>query len=485
MSVASAETNDICSVCYNDFNKSTRLPTECPYCHMKICRTCLQTYVLNDLNDLPKCVNTDCSNYWNRDFLDGEFTRTFRLSTYKEHREKVLCDREKARLPATQEEASAYKQAADRSAVIMKQKVELEKQLHDLQRKIGAIMFEENQLQRTITTYGRVRGVVAAGGAGATAAPAAERAQFIKPCPAEGCKGFLSAAWKCGLCHLWTCPDCHELKGATRDVEHTCDPDKVASARLIASESRPCPKCGVSICKIDGCDQMFCTVCNTGFSWKTGKIVEGVLHNPHYFQWLRTRGAGEGEGEAVPGRAAGGAGRVCDADIDARITHAVLTQTPNPYGYGGYGYGHRYITKKIPTDTDSNYLAEVWRIRREYQDPTIRHNVNYEEKFRALRVRYMAGELSEDEWKTHLQRTEKDLNFEQAVDQIREVFTNATLDIVRPVLNADHNKAEIRKQLKEMIDYCNTCFQDISKRFGRKTSKIEIKLAEGLKTTTG
>ena len=33
----------------------------------------------------------------------------------------------------------------------------------------------------------------------------------------RGCRGFLSTAWKCGLCENWTCPHCFELKGLQKD----------------------------------------------------------------------------------------------------------------------------------------------------------------------------------------------------------------------------------------------------------------------------
>jgi hypothetical protein len=88
--------------------------------------------------------------------------------------------------------------------------------------------------------------------AGAGAA-ADERAKFVRQCPVSACRGFLSTAWKCGTCDTWACPNCHEVKGATKDAAHTCNPDCVASARLLEKETRPCPKCASAIFKISGC----------------------------------------------------------------------------------------------------------------------------------------------------------------------------------------------------------------------------------------
>lgn len=447
--------NPKCIVCFETFNKSTRKQSKCPYCNVEICRTCLQTYLLNDINDTPLCVNPECGHGMDREFVDSQVTKSFRLTTYKEHREKVLSDREKSRLPATQEEASEYLQATNILKQSQAEYLALKEELSAVYKKMQTAERTMFRAKNAIQSYGRIR----MANQSEEKTEATQRATFIKPCPAENCKGFLSSAWKCGLCEQWTCPECHDLKGPNRDIEHSCDATKVATAQMLAKEAKSCPKCGTQICKIEGCDQMWCTICNTGFNWRTGKIASGPVHNPHYFEYLRKQGVTPANTNVGPG--------TCDRETDRNVVLAL----------GGMHTRRTPITDSPHWEQD-RYLVEVWRLMREAQDQyQYGRDTDPNEVYRQMRVRYMVQELSEEEWKAGLQKSEKDIHFQMAKRQVYDVFTNATRDIIRQVLNAEHNKFEICKQIHELIEYCNASLRKISERFNRKTQPIKISVS--------
>lgn len=424
-----------CVVCFEDFNKSTRSKTTCPYCTTSICRGCLQQYVLNDITDEPKCVNTTCESRWTRDFLDTQLTATFRFNQYKKHREQILYDREKSRLPATQEDAAAYKVAV--SKYITMPQVNGDYLLYrDKLIQNNTTYTEQRALRNTVQSFGRVR-------INGDAAPIVHRVAFIRPCPAEDCRGFLSTAWKCGMCNKYTCKDCHELKGARQDAAHTCHPDNIASAAAIIAETKPCPKCGIRIWKIQGCDQMWCTGCNTGFSWTTGQIVTGPIHNPHYFEWMRRNN--QAPLPAAP---------VFNCDVANEDQIHMILDTHNPRS-----------TKA--------WLLEAWRILREEQDhrPS---RITEEEAHRILRVRYLVEEITEDEWKQKMQQAEKKYRYIRAVQQVRETIVGGGQDILRQVLQPVHDTNKIKEQVKDLLAFCNKSYETIGKQFNCKVESYMI-----------
>jgi hypothetical protein len=195
-----------CAVCFESFNHSSRAPTTCPYCTVKTCRTCLQTYLLHDISDTPCCVNPDCGHGYSREFLDGELTQTFRLRTYKAHREKVLSDRERSRFPSTQADVRAYVDAKARSSALHAEMVALQARCTELTRRHDAAWHASTQRQSDWEQYLAairpfrkqmqllrrellpLRRIVESFGLVSHSRrdePAASRREFIKPCPSD------------------------------------------------------------------------------------------------------------------------------------------------------------------------------------------------------------------------------------------------------------------------------------------------------------
>ena len=87
----------------------------------------------------------------------------------------------------------------------------------------------------------------------------------------------------CDSCGKQICKQCNE----SHDEKTKCKPDVLANRAEIEKCSKPCPNCGIRIIRGEGCPQMFCTYCKTGFDWNTGSIIRSNFHNPHRMEWLK------------------------------------------------------------------------------------------------------------------------------------------------------------------------------------------------------
>lgn len=274
-----------CRICFEKYNKSTRVCVTCQSCGFEACRQCHSTFILDATNPLPNCMQ--CHKEMQREFLVDNFTLKFVSKDWKEHRERVMLQKERALLPTRQPVAEMVKRKND----LAKECNTILEQINTLRARHYAQMTEKNRLEYRI----RVGPAADAALPGQQATARREHAAFVRPCPntEANCRGFLSTQWKCNLCDMWTCKDCHEMKGPAQDTPHECNPDNLASAKLIDADTRGCPKCGARVYKISGCNQMFCTACNDcAFDWVTGRI-ETVIHNPHYYEFQRQRNGGQ------------------------------------------------------------------------------------------------------------------------------------------------------------------------------------------------
>lgn len=234
-----------CPVCISAYTKQQRKRVECSWCGVACCSACLQQYVLTLQGD-PHCMG--CKRRMDGEFLAAHLPRAFMLGRYKEHRERVLLDREKALLPASQDLLENYRTSQALRASLGEldtRRRTLLQQVFDLNTEIVAVRARAEAIERSQYTQGDA----GAGGSGE-----AQRRQFVRACPMDGCRGFLSTAWRCGTCETWVCKDCGEPKlNGQRDEEHQCDPAAAASHALLQKDSRPCPQCASMIFKVDGC----------------------------------------------------------------------------------------------------------------------------------------------------------------------------------------------------------------------------------------
>ena len=254
-----------CPICTENFNGSTRKNVTCLKCKNSCCRSCAQRYLL-ELASTPHCMN--CKHGWDIKFLIDNLSKTFVNKKYKDRRKELLFNIERSRIPSTMSAVENF----IRKDKLMEENKALGKIKHDLQRRVRDIN-EQIWRNQNIMRHGKKQIV---------------NYTFTQPCPIAVCKGFLSTGWKCQVCNTNICAQCREVKGEN----HVCNEDTVKTVQLLKKDTKPCPSCGEGIFKISGCDQMWCTGCKVPFSWKTGRVVTGTVHNPHYYQFMRdNRGA--------------------------------------------------------------------------------------------------------------------------------------------------------------------------------------------------
>lgn len=278
-----------------------------------------------------------------------------------------------------------------------------------------------------------------------------ERRKFIKACPDEKCKGFLSTAWKCGICEKTYCKDCHIEK--TED--HVCDEDTKKTIALLAKDTKPCPKCGTGIFKIDGCDQMWCVDCNTAFSWRTGQIETGVIHNPHYYQWMRDNNNGE-----VPRNPLDNLGDPCAANVSPYMITNTFGETNSIHGY-----------KYIKANSEYYLLVNYARLRDHVSFLLERYYVINENEDLNLRVLYMLNELTEEKWYSTLRVNLKNREYITEIRQILLMYSGTINELLLDVINTK-DTTKIYDELSRLTNYTKDNLQKISKIYKRQLIRL-------------
>lgn len=422
---------DTCTVCLNNYTKSTRKEIRCPYCSIGFCSECVKYYCLHN-NEDPHCMS--CKKGWSREFIEISLPSTWITGEYKKHRENILFDREKSRLPEAQliierhNRAKPYIEERQHLTVKVRELMDIVRRYENMRTHL------ESQIQRLQS--GReetenIEQILHMYDTPSENNPVIRNKKndeeydskrvFIMSCPAADCRGFLSQAYKCGICEVYVCSSCHELKKERDDPNHQCNPDTVKTVAAIKKECRPCPQCSAHIYRVHGCNQMFCTICKTSFDWQTGKRSTGPVHNPHYHEWLAQTGQTRHEN-----------------GYDRTINHCGRQLTSlfdiAKYAFNIRGEDYTYNMRNIRDILNNNYkiilMDRFLNHIRHVEMPRFQVGQNYTDNL-SLNIEYLSKQITEDEWKKTLQQREKRVYVKNEIYQRMSAFADATQECIQ------------------------------------------------------
>jgi hypothetical protein len=295
-----------------------------------------------------------------------------------------------------------------------------------------------------------------------------EKKKFVRRCTHDGCKGFLSTAWKCGICEWYSCSKCFAVKGKAHDVEHECKKEDIDTAELIKKECKPCPKCGEFIEKSSGCDQMFCISCQTPFSWNTGKIVtSGPIHNPHYYEWLKRTG---GNVQRNP------------ADVPCGGFPGAWELVRFPRG----------INKDI-----ANMYFEFHRICMELQDISTRNYRSHldQDTMNQVNIKFLLDDIDEKKWGQLLATNEKKRKRDNEIQEVLGAFRMVAVELINrvqqftdgpitrftdlPIPKAEAFILELNNEIQALVHMINDALRGISISYSYSVPCISMTPGQG------
>lgn len=426
-----------CSICSETFTSSKRKRIECKMCKEICCLECFKKFLLTSDNITPKCMF--CEENISYSYIREICSIHFCNKDLHEKRTKKEIERQMTLLPATQHLANLE---------IERRKYWSEIKLYDdriaeLRREIDIIQRQKNNVPwPTLNNINREENKIT----------------FIQKCPIESCNGFLNNSWKCGICETYICNRCHFPKQSRNDTEHVCDEETVSSISAIKKDSKPCPKCATYIFKIEGCDQMWCPECKTAFSWRTGKIETGTLHNPHYFEYMRKLNNG-----LIPRQP----GDVQPCDI-----------VPN---FGILWNSVSRWKRLNPDKLDiTNKVNLFFRNRAHFERVDInRINIDYQNLYSQLRVKYLLKDITKGDFNSRISKLLKREERDSEVLEIYNLYLTITGEILKNVnemLINNSGPEDIIKEIDSSLrikNFCNTKLEIISKQFKNNIRMIK------------
>tara|TARA_R110000782_G_scaffold61331_1_gene126352 strand:- start:2512 stop:3057 length:546 start_codon:yes stop_codon:yes gene_type:complete len=171
---------------------------------------------------------------------------------------------------------------------------------------------------------------------------------------------------------------------------------------------------------------MWCINCHTAFDWRSGEIVTGRIHNPHFIEFKKKGGVSREHGDIPCG------------------------------GIPTY----RELREVQASNDILNLATGIYYADREHMFMDVEPVNNLSE-----RVAYMLNEFKEREFKVFLQRQEKYKDKARDLSNIFEMLTHSGGDILRQFILEPDRETEFIDILRKLFNYGNEVFATIRERY--------------------
>lgn len=443
-----------CTICCVELNKTTRKSVICFNCNEYACRECYKKYLTESVGQ-PNCLF--CKKIFTEDFVQNNLSNRWFNDEYNIHRMNTNWNFEKARFTEFMEDARKQsfilKLTDERTPMNIHYKNEIQTIKNQHTNEIAAIDKKFNTQIKTINAHflpliqALDNQIEELQHQFAVKSENEPKKIFTLPCIYPNCKGILNHIYHCTLCEQWACKDCLEPIKQRNDPEHICDPNILANVIDIRNNTKSCPKCQTSIYKISGCDQMWCTQCNTFFSWKTGKISNnGFHHNPHYFEWLNRQGTANRN--------------VINQENQECNVFALRPRIEK-----------RFIKSKY-IQSIKKYLLEIDGIYRKCIEVREHENLQYiniyERNHRDIIILFLNNRISEDETKQKLYGLLRNRMFGEEITQICQVIEMTFMNICNQMMEPNIPDTQFPEFIKngiEILNFTKDSIKRIMKRY--------------------
>lgn len=270
-----------CDICYSPYDSN--LVLRCYKCHLGTCGTCLDQYHQMPTTTSLSCMNPSCGTEWDMTTLRLMHLNPDLINTIYDIRVEYLFKREVEYMKDTYLKHNV--------TMIKDEVIEHNDKLHKyvqsiMDPQVGVNPKYLSNIREYLNNIARVQQKL-------IDMDHVSAHTHIDTCPILDCNGYITIlSNQCQTCQAYRCTRCDQ--GVSKDSDHECDPKDIATFAEVNRTTKKCPNvsCKARIHLIEGCDDMWCTKCNTAFNWKSGEIVDTKsrnYHNIHHQQYLQAR----------------------------------------------------------------------------------------------------------------------------------------------------------------------------------------------------